>query len=156
MALQIHFDSPRHSGLLNFLTRLAAAAGGLKHVTVYSAEIPLAAADIETELQAVCDALPNRSIDTLSLNIIPDPVFAIAAPDSFIRFENYVWDIGCGLRLFSYPETHALTLCGFKGGAVIEAYRRIERHLDAQRLVKLSCPPLTRNICNETPHPVST
>lgn len=124
------------SGLERFLRLLDGDATGHRHVTIYSAWTgDLSGAnrksidDIETELRAVFGRLPCKNIKRIKVFMVPNTGFRDDGHDRFIRFGDYVWDIGLGLEVFDGAYSAKRSSAGFKSGTAIGGYQGVEQDL---------------------------
>ncbi|WP_157497344.1 hypothetical protein [Diaphorobacter sp. J5-51] len=124
------------SGLERFLRLLDIDATGQRHVTIYSAwTADLSGAnrksidDIETELRAVFGRLPNKNIKRIKVFMVPNTGFRDDGHDRFVRFGDYVWDIGLGLEVFDGAYSAKRSSAGFKSGTAIGGYKSVEQDL---------------------------
>ena len=135
-AVSQHFNCPqsRLSGLERFLRLLDDDADGARNVTLFSgwsAELrQQTMPDIEAELQMVLRRLRQKRIKQLKIIMVPNAVFGSLSHDRFIRFENYVWDIGLGLKVFEGAFAAERSSASFKTGSVSKAgYKKVEDEL---------------------------
>lgn len=124
------------SGLERFLRLLDGDATGQRHVTIYSAwTAELSGAnrksidDIETELRAVFGRLPCKNIKRIKFFMVPNTSFRDDGHDRFIRFGDYVWDIGLGLEVLDGAYSAKRSSAGFKSGTAIGGYKGVEQDL---------------------------
>ena len=136
------------SGLKRFLHLLDQDASGPRYVTLYSAwtedlrEVTLA--DVETELRFVMGRLPAQKVKRLIVFMIPNHVFRVLQHDRFLRFGDYVWDIGLGLKVFEGAFAGERSSATFKTGAPVAEYKQAERDLaEHQQAKKLEIIPGT-------------
>lgn len=126
----------RLSGLERFLRLLDGDATGDRHVTIYSAwTADLSGAnrrsidDIESDLRVVFGRLPCRNIRRIKVLMVPNTGFRDDGHDRFIRFGDYVWDIGLGLEVLDGAYAAKRSSAGFKFGTAIGGYKRVEQDL---------------------------
>ena len=62
--------------------------------------------------------------------MVPNTAFRVGAHDRFIRFENFVWDIGEGLKVFEGPFAAERSQAAFKTGEVTASYKQVEKELE--------------------------
>lgn len=124
------------SGLERFLRLLDSDAAGQRHVTIYSAwTADISGAnrksidDIETELRAVFGRLPCKSIKRIKVLMVPNTGFRDDGHDRFIRFGDYVWDIGIGLEVLDGAYSAKRSSAGFKSGTAVRGYKVVEQDL---------------------------
>lgn len=124
------------SGLERFLRLLDSDATGQRHVTIYSAwTADLSGAnrksidDIETELRPVFGRLPCKNIKRIKVFMVPNTGFRDDGHDRFIRFGDYVWDIGLGLEVLDGAYSARRSSAGFKSGTAIGGYKGVEQDL---------------------------
>lgn len=124
------------SGLERFLRLLDSDATGQRHVTIYSAwTADLSGAnrksidDIETELRAVFGRLPYKNIKRIKVFMVPNTGFRDDGHDRFIRFGDYVWDIGLGVEVLDGAYSAKRSSAGFKSGVAIGGYKGVEQDL---------------------------
>jgi hypothetical protein len=133
------------SGLARFLTMLDRTASGERTVTVFSQWTPELNApprktigDVEFDLRQILTRLPNNRIKRLKVCMVGKSGFREDSHDRFIRFGDYVWDIGIGLEVFEGAHAPKRSSATFKTGkTVIESYRRVESELSAYRDVQV-------------------
>jgi hypothetical protein len=137
-AIEQHMAHPQTdlSGLERFLRLLDSDATGPRHVTIYSAwtaglsgENRKTIDDIENELRFVFGRLPCRNIKRIKVVMVPNSGFRDDGHDRFIRFVDYVWDIGLGLEVFDGAYSAKRSSAGFKSGIAIDGYKVVERDL---------------------------
>jgi len=126
----------RRSGLDRFLWLLDNDATGHRHITIYSAWTAdlsgtnkKTIADIEAELRVVFGKLPRKNIKRIKVFMAPNSSFRDNGHDRFVRFGDYVWDIGLGLEVFDGPYSAKRSSAGFKSGTAIGSYKSVEQDL---------------------------
>ncbi len=126
----------RLSGLERFLRLLDTDATGQRYVTIYSAwtadlsgENRKSIDDIEAELRVVFGRLPCRNIRRIKVLMVPNTGFRDDGHDRFIRFGDYVWDIGLGVEVLDGAYSAKRSSAGFKSGVAIGGYKGVERDL---------------------------
>jgi len=124
------------SGLERFLRLLDSDATGQRHVTIYSAwtadlsgENRKSIDDIENELRVVFGRLPCRNIKRIKVVMVPNTGFRDDGHDRFIRFGDYVWDIGLGLEVLDGAFSAKTSSAGFKSGIAVVGYKGVEQDL---------------------------
>ena len=124
------------SGLERFLRLLDSDASGSRHVTVYSAwtadisgQNRKSIDDIDRELRAVFERLPKKNVKRIKVFMVPNSGFRNDGHDRFLRFGEYVWDIGRGLEVLDGACCSARSSAGFKSGIAISGYKVVERDL---------------------------
>jgi len=124
------------SGLERFLRLLDKDATGHRHVTIYSAwtadlsgENKKTIDDIESELRVVLGKLPRRNIKRIKVFMVPNTGFRDDGHDRFVRFGDYVWDIGLGLEVLNGAYSTKRSSAGFKSGTAISGYKGVEQDL---------------------------
>lgn len=134
-ALQNHMNAPQHilSGLEQFLRLLDDEATGDRYLTVYSA-MPekITLDDIETAMRTICMRLKKKNIKELKVHLPKGADFPKKGHDRFIRFENYVWEIGLGLEVFDDSRKHD-TNATFKTVILdkkVKVYSEVEQELE--------------------------
>jgi hypothetical protein len=133
------------SGLARFLTMLDRTASGERTVTVFSqwtpelnAPVKKTISDIEVDMRQILARLPNQRIKRLKVCMVGKSGFREDSHDRFIRFGDYVWDIGIGLEVFEGAHAPKRSSATFKtGNAVIESYKRVESELSGYRDVQV-------------------
>jgi len=137
-AIGQHMSCPqaRLSGLERFLRLLDSDATGQRHVTIYSAwtadlsgENRKTIDDIENELRFVFGKLPSKNIRRIKVVMVPNSGFRDDGHDRFIRFGDYVWDIGLGLEVLDGAYSTKRSSAGFKSGNAIGGYKAVEQDL---------------------------
>lgn len=137
-AIGQHMSCPqtRLSGLERFLRLLDNDATGHRHVTIYSAwttdlsgENRKTIDDIEAELSVVLGKLPRKNIKRIKVFMVPNTGFRDDGHDRFVRFGDYVWDIGLGLEVFDGAYSAKRSSAGFKTGTAIGGYKSVEQDL---------------------------
>jgi hypothetical protein len=136
------FNPPHQQlcGLERFLRLLDADADGIRHVKVFASWADLSgmtANDVQHELQLVMSKLPRKKIVTLKVIMAPNSIFGRIAHDRFIRFENYVWEIGSGLKVFAGAFAEVKSTASFKYGDVVDGYSKVEHDLECDADAKL-------------------
>jgi hypothetical protein len=124
------------SGLERFLRLLDSDATGQRHVTIYSAwtadlsgENRKSIDDIENELRVVFGRLPSKNIKRIKVVMVPNTGFRDDGHDRFIRFGDYVWDIGLGLEVLDGAYSAKRSSAGFKSGIAVVGYKGVEQDL---------------------------
>ncbi|MCC6070542.1 hypothetical protein ACFSQU_11990 [Massilia sp. GCM10020059] len=124
------------SGLERFLRLLDTDATGQRYVTIYSAwTADLSGAnrksidDIEAELRLVFGRLPHKNIKRIKVFMVPNTGFRDDAHDRFIRFSDYVWDIGLGLEVLDGAYSAKRSSAGFRSGTAVSGYKGVEQDL---------------------------
>lgn len=124
------------SGLERFLRLLDIDASGDRHITIFSAwtadlsgENRKTIEDIETELRVVFGKLRCRNVKRIKVVMVPNTGFRDDGHDRFVRFGDYVWDIGLGLEVFDGAYSAKRSSAGFKSGAAIGGYKSVEQDL---------------------------
>ena len=127
------------SGLARFLRMLDRTASGKRTVTVFSQwtqelnRDSTSIADIEGELRQILTELPNNRI-SLKVYMVKKDDFKRDSHDRFIRFGDYLWDIGSGLEVFEGAHAPRWSAASFKTGkTVIDSYMQVESELKANR-----------------------
>lgn len=133
IAQHIACPQTRLSGLERFLRLLDTSATGTRHVTLFSAwtaelygkTIP----DIEADIRLICSRLPTKNIKRIRLHMVPNAGFRDDGHDRFVRFEDYVWDIGLGLEVFEGAFAAKRSSASFKTGHSVAGYKQVEQDL---------------------------
>lgn len=124
------------SGLERFLRLLDNDASGHRHVTIYSAwtadlsgENRTVIGDIAVELRLVFDRLPRKNVKRIKVLMVRNADFGDDGHDRFVRFGDYVWDIGLGLEVFEGACAARRSSASFKSGTPIGGYKDVEQDL---------------------------
>lgn len=135
-----HYECPQHhlSGLERFLRLLDGEASGNRYVTIFSAwtaelnqrQPRVTLEMIAEEVRAVCARLPRNQVRRVRLVMMPNPVFGDLHHDRFIRFGEYVWDLGIGIKVFEGPGVAETSTASFKSCLLIPSYRAAESELE--------------------------
>ncbi len=147
-AISQHYECPQHylSGLERFLRLLDGEASGARHVTIYSAwTAELKARDprltlemIGEEMRALCGRLANHRVSRLRVVMLPNAVFGDLHHDRFVRFGDYVWDLGTGIKLFEGPAAPETSAASFKSCLIVPSYAdaesQLSRHAQARSI----------------------
>ena len=136
-AVSQHFETPQGklSGLERFLRLLDTDATGDRHVMLYSAwsselhEKHVSFDDIKNELKVVLTRLPNHRIKRIKVHMLPNGVFGAVHHDRFIRFGEYVWDIGLGVKIFEGAFVPQRSAAAFKAVLQTASYKNVELEL---------------------------
>lgn len=134
-AIGQHMACPQNrlSGLARFLRLLDKDATGHRHVTIYSAWTADLSRktidDIDAELRVVFGKLPRKNVKRIKVFMVPNTGFRDAGHDRFVRFGDYVWDIGLGLEVFEGPFSAKRSSAGFKSDTAIDGYKSVEQDL---------------------------
>ena len=123
------------SGFERFLRLLDATATGPRHLVVYSAWTGdlhgRSMDDIDADIRPVLGRLTNKNIKRLKLCMVPNTGFRDDGHDRFIRFEDYVWDLGLGLEVFDGAYAAKRSAAGFKTGNSLAGYKQVEQDLSS-------------------------
>lgn len=124
------------SGLERFLRLLDENSSGPRHVTIYSAWTSELSGDnrktiddIEAEVRLLFGRLPRKNIRRIKVLMVPNTGFRDDGHDRFVRFGDYVWDLGLGLEVFDGAFAAKRSSAGFKTGTAVGGYKRIEQDL---------------------------
>lgn len=137
-AVSQHYECPqdRLSGLERFLRLLDKDATGRRYVTLYSAwtselnqHQKVTSEDVQAELQTVLEHLPKGHVKRIKVVMLPNGDFGKLHHDRFIRFGEYVWDIGLGMKVFEGPFVAEQSTAGFKAGPQTDSYKQAEAGL---------------------------
>jgi len=134
-AVSRHFGSSQLqlSGLERFLRLLDQDANGDRHVALYSAWtsdlFQKNVADVAAELSIVMGRLPVKNVKSLKIFMCPNTAFRTDAHDRFVRFGEYVWDIGLGLEVFEGMAAANKSSASFKAGGSLVSYKKVEADL---------------------------
>ncbi len=119
------------SGLERFLRQLALDAAGPRHVDLYSAwttDWPeQRRTDIAREMEELLSRMPTARIRSLKLYMVRNYDFGRIAPDRYVRFGPYVWELGHGLQILEGRRAAHFYHASFKSGA--DSHRRTETEL---------------------------
>ena len=122
-AIRNHFNSPQNqlSGIERFLRLLDKDATGDRYIKFYSTwpeELPdgnrVTIEEIESDFRLIFNRLPRRKIKRIKVFLVPNAGFRKDSHDRFIRFGDYVWDIGKGLEIFGAPACKDRSQAAFK------------------------------------------
>jgi hypothetical protein len=136
-----HYESDQHtkSGLERFLIQLDRDAIDDKYVSLYSAKTlklsdrQIQIGDIAAEIQSIVNRLPNRKIRRVKIYMATNAAFRDDGHDRFVRFGDYVWDIGKGLMVLNGPTNRETTQAAFKSRRFIDGYKQIEQDLTSSQ-----------------------
>jgi hypothetical protein len=121
------------SGLERFLRLLDANATSPRHISLYSAWTAdlygKTIDDIDTDVRQVLRRLPNKNVKRLKINMVPNAGFREDSHDRFVRFEDYVWDLGLGLEVFEGAYATKRSSATFKTGTSVSGYKQVELDL---------------------------
>jgi len=121
------------SGLERFLRLLDLDAVGPRHVSLFSAWTADLTAktfhDVTEDVRLIMQRLPSRNIKRIRLCMVPNSAFRDDSHDRFVRFDDYVWDLGLGLEIFHGAFAAQRCAASFKSGANASGYRQIEQEL---------------------------
>ena len=130
------------SGLERFLRLLDGSASGPRHVTVFSAWTGdlygKLMGDIVSDIKALLARLPKKNIKRLKLHMVPNTCFRDDGHDRFVRFDDYVWDIGLGTEVFEGAYAAKRSSATFKTGEVVDSYKQVERDLAGNTDTKMT------------------
>lgn len=144
-AIGQHMNCPqaRLSGLERFLRLVDSAATGHRHITIYSAwtadlsgENRKTIDDIEAEQRLILGRLARKNIKRIKVLMVPNTAFRDDGHDRFVRFGDYVWDLGLGLEVFEGPFSTKRSSAGFKSGTAVGGYKTVEQDLAGNRDTK--------------------
>lgn len=122
------------SGLERFIRLLDAGATGPRHVTLYSTWTERfrgkSIDDVADELRPIVERLSAKNIKRIKIHMVPNTGgFRDDGHDRFVRFGDYVWDIGLGLEIFEGAFSSKKSSASFKSGAAVASYRQVEQDL---------------------------
>ena len=144
-AVSQNYECPKEklSGLARFLRLLDKDSTGDRYVTLYSAwtkelkEKSLSFDEIVADIQDIFDRLPIKNIKFIKIYMIPNSGFVRDAHDRFIRFDNYIWEIGRGLKVFEGPCAAQKSTATFKTEILaVKAFKDTEDELRKHPRVK--------------------
>jgi len=139
-AVSQHYECPqdRLSGLERFLRLLDKDATGKRYVTLYSAwtselnqQPKVTLEDVQAGLKEVLGHLPKGHVKRIRIVMLPNGDFGRLHHDRFIRFGEYVWDIGLGVKVFEGAFVAEQSTAGFKAGPQADSYKQAEAGLSA-------------------------
>ncbi len=87
--------------------------------------------EIEESLRLILQKLSERNVNRLRLVMAPNFLFGQGAHDRFIRFGDYIWDLGLGLEIFEGPCSSGRCSATFKARMWEDDYREIEREIES-------------------------
>lgn len=129
-----HCPQIQLSGLCRFLKLLDHASDQERYVKLFSSRTQDLINDsldtITDNLRTAVRQLEFRHLRRLDMVLVPDTHFGGLAHDRFIRFGQYVWDVGLGLEIFQGPNAGKTSAAAFKAGEVVREYKDIEDALD--------------------------
>ncbi len=137
-AIGQHIACPQSklSGLERFLRLLDNDATGQRHMTIYSAwtadlsgDNRKTIDDIEAELRVVFGRLTRKNVKRIKVFMVPNSGFRDDGHDRFVRFGDYVWDIGLGLEVFDGAFSAKRSSASFKSGIAAGGYKGVEQDL---------------------------
>jgi hypothetical protein len=146
-AVSQHYQCPQHylSGLERFLRLLDGDATTNRYVTVFSAwteelnrlqpRVTLEMAGEEVRL--VLTRLPHGLVKRVRLVMLPNTVFGDLHHDRFIRFGDYVVDIGIGIKVFQGPCVAETSTASFKTCLLAPSYKTVETGLQHHMQAKI-------------------
>ncbi len=144
-AVSQHYDCPQDklSGLERFFRLLDSDASGSRYVTLYSAWTPelnqknISLKDVQTEVNTILGHLPRHAMKRVKIYMLPNSVFGHLHHDRFIRFGEYVWDIGLGLKVFEGAFSAERSTASLKVGFQVSTYKEAEEILSTDRAVRV-------------------
>lgn len=133
-----HFKCPqgRLSGIERFIRQLNSDASGPRYLTIYSAWTPeLQALDVKLEAvrqrtEAIISHLSSNKVKKVTVLMLPNAAFGNLHHDRYVRFEEYVWDIGLGLQVFEGPAVESKSAASLKSGLQVVSYKETEQELN--------------------------
>ncbi len=136
-AVSQHYECPQDklSGLERFLRLLDTDATGKRYVTLYSAwtselnQPKVTIEDVQAELRGILDHLPKGHVRRVKIVMLPNADFGQLHHDRFVRFGDYVWDIGLGVKVFEGAFVAEQSTAGFKAGLQADSYKQAEAGL---------------------------
>lgn len=142
-ALSQHYECPHDqlSGLTRFLLEMDKSATGVKHLTLFSAwtdELRRVVGDdwdeglrkIEAEVRdVIAPKLTRKNIKRLRIVMLPNGLFGSLHHDRYVRFGNYVVDIGVGLKVLQGAYCSERSTLSLKSGAQVASYKKAEHEL---------------------------
>lgn len=139
-AVSQHYECAQHhlSGIERFLRLLDGEATGARHVTIFSAwtaelnqrEPRLTLEGIGEEMLALRGRLVNNHVRKVRVVMLPNSVFGDLHHDRFVRFGDYVWDLGTGIKLFEGPAAGEISAATFKSCLIVPSYPEVELSLN--------------------------
>lgn len=143
-AVSQHMSCPQAylSGLERFLRLLDRDADGHRSVTLFSAWTPELGeynlADVRNRLADVMAKLASKQVKHLKILMVSNSAFGRSGHDRFVRFGDYVWDIGLGLKVFQGPCSAERSSTAFKSGVdTVSGYKKVEQDLAGDRDTKV-------------------
>lgn len=137
-AISQHFECPqgRLSGLERFIRELNNDASGPRYLTIYSAwtnelkTIQVQLEEVKTRTIAIISHLSPNKIKRVKVLMLPNAAFGDIHHDRYVRFEEYVWDIGLGLKVFEGPAVANKSTASLKSGLQVVSYKDSEAQLN--------------------------
>jgi hypothetical protein len=131
-----HYECPQHylSGLERFLRLLDGEASGNRYVTLISAwtaelnqrQPHVTLEMVAEEVRALGARLHRKQIRRVRLVMLPNTVFGDLHHDRFVRFGEYVWDLGIGIKVFEGPGVAETSSASFKTCLLAPTYQAVE------------------------------
>jgi len=129
----ISHDQSQLSGLERFLRLLDEDARGRRYVTLFSANVKKlntkSIQDIESNLQILLSRLPRKNIKKIKVFLLPNHYFGKMSHDRFVKFGNYVWDLGVGLDIFDGGSSKIRSAATLKSWESVKSYKNVEDEL---------------------------
>jgi len=136
-AVSQHYECPQDklSGLERFLRLLDTDASNNRYVTLFSAWTPelnqrqVTLEHVQTEVRTIMGHLLRHVTKRVRIIMLPNSAFGSLHHDRFIRFGEYVWDIGLGLKVFEGAFAAETSTASFKTGLQVTTYKAAEETL---------------------------
>jgi hypothetical protein len=140
-----HYECPQGilSGFERFVRLLDGDATGNRYITLFSAwadelnKRRVKIEDIGSEMHLVLSRLAHNRVKRIKVVMLPNTVFGDIHHDRFIRFGEYVWDIGVGIKVFEGPCAAETSSASFKTCLLATTYKTVETTLEHHRSAKV-------------------
>lgn len=142
-AFSQHYECPHDqlSGLSRFLVELDRSATGPRHVTLFSAWTAELMERVGTDwtnglsalrtevVDAIAPKLLRKNVKRLRIVMLPNGPFGLLHHDRYVRFGEYVLDVGTGLKVLQGAHASERSSMALKTGTQLASYKNAESEI---------------------------